>query len=100
VGDAPRALEIGLPRPNPGRSIVRLEFGVPAEQSGAAIEVAIFDLAGRRVRTLTRGTARAGRGSLSWDLRDARGAPAPSGVYLVRLAAGPRALTRKVVVLR
>jgi hypothetical protein len=95
----PRVLELGMPHPNPARATLLLEFGVPAEQNGAALELAVYDLAGRRVRTIVQGAARAGRTGAAWDMCDARGARAPGGVYLVRLSAGGRALTRKVVVL-
>ncbi len=95
----PRTLELAAPNPNPARSGLQILFGVPIEQNGAAFDLAIYDLAGRRTRTLAQGRARAGRGEARWDMRDARGGRAPSGVYLVRLSTGGRALTRKVVVL-
>jgi hypothetical protein len=95
----PLVLELGLPHPNPAHDALQLEFGVPVEQNGAALELAVYDLAGRRVRTIVQGVARGGRNEAGWDMRDARGARAPGGVYLVRLIAGGRALTRKVVVL-
>ncbi|MGH7731334.1 MAG: C25 family cysteine peptidase [Candidatus Eiseniibacteriota bacterium] len=99
VAAAPRVAELAAPRPNPAREAVELGFGVPIEQNGAALELAIYDLAGRRVRTLAQGQARAGRGRASWDMRDGRGERAPAGVFLVRMTLGGRTLTRKVVVL-
>ena len=65
------------------------------------LELAVFDLAGRRVRTLEKQAARAaGFATAVWDLHDDRGGAASSGVYLVRLSAAGRALTRKLVVVR
>ena len=95
----PRTLELGAPQPNPAREGVAFAFGVPAGQEGAALELSIYDLAGRRVQTVARGPARAGRGVARWDLRDARGGRAPAGVFLARITVGGRVLTRKVVVL-
>jgi len=95
----PRTLELAAPRPNPARGLSQFAIGVPLEQNGAALELAIYDLAGRLVRVITSGPARAGRSTASWDTRDAMGARIPGGVYLVRLRAGVQSCTRKVVVL-
>ncbi len=94
------AVELGPPAPNPARGGTRLWYGVPAGRAGARLDLAIYDLSGRRVRTLEQGFARAGRHSAQWDLRDASGAPATAGVYFARLATGPEVSTRKVVVVR
>ena len=99
VAEVPGALELAVPRPNPARDAVRLAFGVPIEQNGAAFELAIYDLAGRRVRTIARGPARGGRGEARWDMRDASGGRVPAGVFLARMALGGRTVTRKMVVL-
>ena len=95
----PRTLELGRPHPNPAGAGVHLAYGIPGDQRGAAIELAIYDLLGRRVRTLVNTPARPGHGTARWDMRDQRGGRVAAGVYMVRLSAGARALTRKVVVL-
>ena len=96
----PRALELAPPAPNPARGGARLWYGVPADRAGGVLELAIFDLSGRRVRILQSGRAEAGRQSASWDLRDASGAPAEAGVYFARLSLGSEARSRKLVVVR
>lgn len=98
--DLPRALELALPAPNPARGGTRLWYGVPADRAGGTLELAIYDLSGRRVRTLESGRAEPGRHSASWDLRDASGAPAAAGVYFARLSLGAEAHTRKFVIVR
>jgi len=45
----------------------------------------IYDIAGRRVRTLAEGQAIQGRHEFQWDCRDLQGAPVASGVYFARL---------------
>lgn len=84
----------GLPRlglglraaPNPFNPVTRVELSLPA---AGAVDVAVYDLAGRRLRTLCQGQRPAGRQSLTWDGRDDGGRGLPSGVYLVRaLGAG------------
>jgi hypothetical protein len=83
-----------VPNPfNPSTSIV---FAAPA--TGAA-RLDIFDIAGRRVRTLA-GLARAGRNEWTWDGTDTRGRPAPSGIYVARLAAPGFTGTHRMVLAR
>jgi hypothetical protein len=96
----PRALELALPAPKPARGGTRLWYGVPADRAGGLLELAIYDLSGRRVRTLQSGRAEPGRHSVSWDLRDASGAPAHTGVYFARLSLGAEAHSRKLVVVQ
>lgn len=69
-------------RPNPfsPRTMVRFDLAT----SGPAT-IAIYDVAGRRVRTLADGTLEAGSHELSWDGTDDAGHPLASSVYWVRL---------------
>ncbi len=98
AGGAPLALEFGSPWPNPAHASMRLQWGVPRDQAGAPYEVAVFDLTGRRVQTVERGTASAGRFSTAWNLRDAGGAPVGNGVYFLRIQVGAQSASRKLVV--
>jgi photosystem II stability/assembly factor-like uncharacterized protein len=70
--------------PNPSANGTTISFAAPAGTS-AAIDV--FDLLGRRVRTLS---ASAGdeTGVVRWDGRDARGLLVPAGVYFVTIEGG------------
>jgi len=54
---------------------------------------------GRRLRELASGIRPAGEQSLTWDLRDDRGAAVGAGLYFVRLEADGRTITRKVATL-
>ena len=51
---------------------------------GGPIQVDVFDIVGRHVRTIATGWRDAGRGELSWDLRDAAGRAVQTGMYLMR----------------
>lgn len=74
-------LAFGAPRPNPARGDVALTLELPA---AARVEVGIYDVAGRLVRTLHRGAAPAGPLALRWDGADADGRRAPAGLYFAR----------------
>jgi hypothetical protein len=82
---------------NPARTESRI--GVRLASSGAA-RLEVFDLAGRRVRTLLEGRAAEGASEHVWDLRDANGRPVSSGVYFVRLSTADASSGERVVVLR
>ncbi len=98
AGDhAPAAFALGAPWPNPARGATRCVLALPA---AAVTDAAVFDAAGRRVRTLWNGVLDAGRSTLAWDLRDANGAPVRAGVYFVRVHAGAHVAVRRVVVTR
>jgi len=62
--------------------------------------VAIYDVAGRLVRTLAAGSYPSGVQRATWNGRDARGTLVSSGVYFVRSAAGAEVHSRKVLVVR
>ena len=71
------------PWPNPAsdRSTARLVLGRPARLHA----VEIFDVAGRRIRTLRRQVELLpGEWRVEWDGRDSRGRSAASGVYFLR----------------
>jgi hypothetical protein len=93
-------LEFAAPAPNPAHGTTRMWFGIPAAQGGQSFELAIYDLGGRRVRTVDSGMAHAGRFSLQWDLQDASHHPVDGGVYFARFTVGGKSLTRKLVVLQ
>ncbi|MBK8164502.1 MAG: CotH kinase family protein [bacterium] len=84
-GDLPTRVLLLAVAPNPFNPQTTLSFVLPIE---ATTSLEIFDLSGRRVRTLAAGTLAAGRHDLVWDGRDQAGRAAPSGSYLGRLRTG------------
>jgi flagellar hook assembly protein FlgD len=64
------------------------------------VELAVYDLAGRRVRNLASGRIPGGLHARTWDGRNEDGRPVATGVYFYRLKAAETSLTRKVVLLR
>jgi hypothetical protein len=90
---APAPERVAL-RPNPFRARTRVSFSLP---TAGAVDVGVFDLAGRRVRQLQRGWLAAGDHALAWDGRSDAGAAVRPGVYLVRLRASGRDATSRVV---
>jgi len=93
----PAQLVLGMPSPNPARERVALRWALPR---ATVVRLAVFDAAGRRVRSLIEGAVDAGEHSILWDLRDDRGAPVSSGLCFVRLEAEGRVLVQRFATLR
>ncbi len=95
VEDPPAALSFWAPWPNPARTSLRCTFTLPGP---AMFQVDAFSVDGRHVSHLASGWRPAGRGEVTWDLRDDEGHRVPAGVYLVRARLGGDILTRRVAV--
>jgi hypothetical protein len=90
------AAELLAPRPNPSRGMSEIRWVVP---SACRLDLAVFDLVGRRVRLLLVGArSEPGEHGVSWDGRDDSGARVREGIYLVQLRTGGRDDTRKLIV--
>jgi hypothetical protein len=83
--------------PNPFNPTTTIRFDLAAE---AHVELRIYDVAGRLVRTLANQPMGRNLNAIVWDGLDLAGLPVPSGVYFYRLKAGDFTDTRKMVVLR
>jgi hypothetical protein len=84
-------------RPNPFERSTSISFTLGREE---AVVLEIFDVAGRRVRTLAGGTLPAGGHAVTWDGVDDQGRALPAGSYFYRLTAGEIVETRRMVSLR
>jgi FlgD Ig-like domain len=83
---------------NPASPIALLRYELPV---AAPVELAIYDVGGRRVRRLCSGTSQAaGMHHIAWDGRNNGGEMAPAGVYYCLLDAAGQHVVRKVVTLR
>ncbi|MEZ5064200.1 MAG: FlgD immunoglobulin-like domain containing protein [bacterium] len=80
--------------PNPFGSETAIRY---ATAHAGRVRVDLFDVTGRRVRTLLDAWQAAGDVQTSWDGRDSEGAATPAGVYFVRVTAGGDVSTGKLV---
>ena len=83
--------------PDPFTPTTTIAFDLARRQR---VELALYDVAGRRVRTLADGFQDAGRHGIVWDGTDDAGFPLASGTYLVRLRADARVHVGKVMLTR
>ncbi|HEX7343955.1 MAG TPA: T9SS type A sorting domain-containing protein, partial [bacterium] len=78
--------------PNPFNSTVSIRIELPFSD---AIEVAVYDLMGRKVADIYRGIGAVGSQRLDWNAQHT-----PSGVYWIRLQSGAQQEVQKMVVLK
>jgi hypothetical protein len=95
--DVPKDFMVSRASPNPSRWGTRIGFALPAKQH---ITAEVYDVRGRLIETLVDEERAAGRYTIVWGDLEARRARVPVGVYFLRLRAGKRVVTRKVVLLR
>jgi hypothetical protein len=88
------AMALGPIRPNPSHAPSSLDFALP---SASVVSLVIHDASGRRVRILAAGDYPPGRHTVTWDGRSDAGDAVRPGVYMVRLTASGRSLSRKMV---
>jgi hypothetical protein len=82
------------PNPFAASTAITVAGGKP-EQFSDASRIDIYDIRGRKVRSLAL-EGGSGNMSLPWDGRDERGQPCPNGIYLARLELGGRRATLKL----
>jgi len=83
--------------PNPFNPVTTITFSIPEP---AQVRLAVYDVAGRLVRTLVDEKRRANYYRIQWDGTDNHGQRVASGVYFYKIVAGTRSLTRKMLLLK
>ena len=94
----PDQSSLGLVYPNPFNAETLIPIGL--SDSNAPIELSVYDLLGRRVRTLFAGILPAGEHRYTWNGHSDSGLEAGSGAYLVELRHGKNRQMRKVTLLK
>jgi len=83
--------------PNPFNPATTLRYALPTR---CDVEVAVFNVLGRRVATLVCETQSAGEHTVVWNSTDDKGRTVASGVYFYRVRAGDDVQSRKMVLLK
>jgi hypothetical protein len=83
--------------PNPFNPGTKLTVTVPAE---GPVQLSVYDLSGRRIRSLLARSLVAGDHPVSWDGRDDRGTQVPSGVYFARALTATGGATAKLLLVK
>ncbi|MCK6623471.1 MAG: T9SS type A sorting domain-containing protein [Calditrichia bacterium] len=83
--------------PNPFNPTTTITLSLPQE---SRVSLQVYDVTGRKVRTLADQPLPAGVHKIAWDGRAEGGEPVSSGVYIYRVQAGGFVESRKMVLLR
>ena len=99
VPDARRArARLAQNHPNPFNPATTIAYELEGD---SPVHLAVYDLAGRLVRTLVAGRVMGpGRHEAVFDGRDGTGRLLPGGVYFYRLRAGGEVLTRRMALVK
>jgi hypothetical protein len=83
--------------PNPFNPITTITYELPVNRH---VNISIFNMLGRRVRTLVDQEMGAGTKSLIWNATNDYGKPVGAGVYLYQIQAGDFRQVKKMVLLK
>jgi hypothetical protein len=91
-GALPRTFALEQNYPNPFNPSTQISFTVPAQ---SRVNLAVYDLLGRRIETLVDGELNAGSFTTTWQA-----ASFSSGVYFIRMETGNFSATRNVTLVK
>jgi hypothetical protein len=83
--------------PNPFNPVTHFTVDLP---KSTEVEVAVYDLLGRKIASLLSGNQAAGQYTLEWNGRDANGVGVPTGMYFLRLSSDEFTATQKVMLMK
>ena len=95
--EIPLEYSLGQNHPNPFNPVTTLGYDLPED---AMVNITIYDMMGRQVKTLVNGSQTAGYQSIQWNATNNTGEPVSAGLYLYTIQAGEFRQTKKMVLLK
>lgn len=83
--------------PNPFNPVTTLRYDLPEQTH---VNITVYDMLGRQVKTLINHTQDAGYRSVIWNATNDYGKPVSAGIYLYQIQAGDYISTKKMVLLK
>ncbi len=83
--------------PNPFNPVTTLRYDLPED---ALVNITIYDMMGRQVKTLINDQQTAGYRSLQWNAANDAGSPVSAGLYLYTIEAGEFRQAKKMILLK
>jgi hypothetical protein len=93
----PRAFSLSQNYPNPFNPTTRIDIGLPVTSN---VHVAIYNILGQKIATISDGYAEAGMHTYVWNGQDQAGKSVATGVYFVRMSAGTFTATKKMLLMK
>ncbi len=100
--DLPTDFVLSPNYPNPFNNATRFSIDIRNFEGGSQLPVVVnvYDILGRTIRTIFRGSLTSGRHVFNWDGRDNRGNSVQSAIYILKANAGDWNKTRKMVFIK
>jgi len=93
----PEVIALHQNYPNPFNPVTTLRYDLPEQ---TLVNITIYDMLGRQVKTLANQAQDAGHKSAIWDATNDYGKPVSAGIYLYQIQAGEYISTKKMVLLK
>jgi len=95
--DIPEVFALHQNYPNPFNPTTTLRYDLPED---ANVNITIYDMMGRVVKTMVNSQQNAGFKSVRWNATNDAGSPVSAGLYLYTIQAGEFRQTKKMVLLK
>jgi flagellar hook assembly protein FlgD len=95
--DKPLVYSLNQNRPNPFGPVTSVTYSLASREH---VNISVYDLAGRHVRTLVDEVQQPSRYGIEWDGTNDRGKALPPGVYFIRYHAGRHVFSKKAILLK
>jgi beta-glucanase (GH16 family) len=96
-GENPTKFNLQNSFPNPFNPVTTLRYDLPED---ALVNITIYDMVGRVVKTLMNDQQTAGYKSIQWNATNDAGSPVSAGIYLYMIQAGDFRQTKKMGLLK
>ena len=93
----PLVFSLGQNYPNPFNPITQIRYDLPED---VMVNITIYDIMGRTIRTLVKSKQTAGYRSIQWNATNNKGKSVSAGMYFYTIHAGDFRQTKKMVLLK
>ena len=83
--------------PNPFNPLTTISYELLTD---GKVNIVIYDLIGKKIKTLVSGFQTAGSKNVNWNATNTQGEPVSAGVYLYSIEAGDFRQTKKMILLK
>ena len=83
--------------PNPFNPETTIRYDLPEQ---TFVGITIYDVLGRKVRTIVNEQQDSGQRSIIWNAKDKNGQPVSAGIYLYQIQAGDFVQTKKLILIK
>ncbi len=93
----PKAFALGQNYPNPFNPSTAIQFNIP---EAGQVNLEVYDMLGRHVRTLVSGIYSSGQHTQLWDGKDSNGRIVSAGVYVYTIKSGQFSASKKMLFMK